>query len=177
MTRWLICAYAISLRLLELRASHHHVATYEKAKEGPWSRRTFPLMVLLHASVLTATLLFGKRPRWPWLAIFLALQPVRFWVLQTLGDRWNARGVVPETMAIATDGPYAWVRHPNYTVVAGELFSLPAAFGLTRLALGAAALNACLIAARVRDEEQRLWQLPGYRDHFEKKWRFVPFVF
>jgi methyltransferase len=134
-------------------------------------------MVLLHTSVIVGTVIYGKRPRWPLVAAFLALQPLRLWVLRTLGRRWNARGVVPSAMHVVAAGPYAHVRHPNYAVVAGELFSLPAAFGLRRLALGATVANAALLALRIRDEEALLMAVDGYREHFEDKARFLPGVF
>jgi hypothetical protein len=44
------------------------------------------------------------------------------------------------------------------------------------LALAAAAVNACLLALRIRDEEALLMQHPAYRDHFNDKPRFIPFV-
>jgi methyltransferase len=144
-------------------------------QEGEWSRRTFPLIVALHAAVIGATFSLGSnRPRKLWLAALLAVQPLRAWVLVTLGRRWNARAAVPLTMEIATEGPYAFVRHPNYAVVAVELFSLPAAFGLWRLAAAATVVNAALLGPRIREEEALLAQLPGYREQFEGKRRFVP---
>ena len=80
-------------------------------------------------------------------------------------------------MAVATNGPYAFVRHPNYTVVVLELLALPAAFGLNRLAAVAAASNAVLLSIRIREEEQLLVELPGYREHFADRRRFLPWLF
>ena len=141
------------------------------------SRRTYPLIVLLHSLVIGGTLLRGSaRPRRGWLLLLLAVQPVRLWVLTTLGARWNARGAVPEAMEVCTEGPYAFVRHPNYSVIAIELASLPAAFGLGRLAAAASLVNAALLTPRISDEEALLFQLPGYREHFESKPRFLPFL-
>jgi methyltransferase len=135
-------------------------------------------MVALHTAVIGGTALLGRRkPRLVWLALLLAVQPLRWWVLSTLGKRWNARGVVPNYMELATDGPYAHVRHPNYSVVAVELLALPAAFGLDRLAAIATVSNAGLLALRVRDEEALLFGLPGYAEHFDDKPRFLPGLF
>src|SRR5688572_9816905 len=101
-----ICGYAITSRLLELRFSRHNIRAYPSAEEGRWSRLSFPLVVLVHTLVLGGTLLFGGRPRWPLLLPFLLVQPLRAWVIATLGWRWNARGVVPSSMEVATTGPY-----------------------------------------------------------------------
>jgi methyltransferase len=94
----------------------------------------------------------------------------------TLGRRWNVRAAVPEEMPVATDGPYAYVRHPNYTVVGVELAALPLAFGLPKLALLATVANAALLSARIPEEEAALRRLPGWEEHFAAKKRFIPGV-
>ena len=164
-------------RMVELARSRGNLARSGPAREGRWSRASYPLIVVLHTMVIGGTLVRGSaRPSRPWLAVLLAVQPVRLWVLLLLGTRWNVRGAVPEAMTVETRGPYAWVRHPNYTVVAVELLALPLAFGLSKLALGAAVANAALLAPRIAEEEAALMALPGYRDHFAHKRRFVPWV-
>jgi methyltransferase len=163
-------------RLIELTFSRRNIAATpsENAKDND---RLYPLMVLLHSAVIGGTFLFGRRVRPRWLAALLVVQPLRYWVLLSLGRRWNTRGAVPVKMEVETGGPYAYVRHPNYTVVAVELASLPAAFGLGGLAVMASLANARLMAVRVRDEEALLFRLPGYEEHFGDKKRFIPGVF
>ena len=161
-------------RLAELSWSRSNMAASGPTTEGERSRQTYPLMVALHSSAIAGTALFGHRPRWGWLAVLLAAQPIRAWVLTTLGARWNTRAAVPVEMAVATDGPYAYVRHPNYTVVAVELAALPLAFGLPKLAVAASAANAALLAARIPEEEAALARLAGWTEHFADKKRFIP---
>jgi methyltransferase len=175
MIRVLVCAAMAAARLVELGYSRRNLKRGHLL-EGSGSRRTFPLIVLVHSAVLAGTALVGRgrSPRLPWLIALLAAQPIRLWVLLTLRERWNARGAVPESMQIAVDGPYEYVRHPNYSVVALELLSLPMAFGLGRLALAASVANAGLLWIRIRDEERLLFRLPGYAEHFERKPRFLP---
>ena len=164
-------------RLFEMRQSSQNLEALGSTRESRLNRGIFPLIVALHVAVIGGTFLFGShRPRVAWLALLLAAQPLRWWTLTTLGSRWNARGAVPEAMQVETGGPYAYVRHPNYSVVALELAALPAAFGLHRLALGATLANAALLAVRIREEEALLFELPGYYEHFAGKPRFVPFL-
>ena len=178
MIRVLICGLMASARLVELRMSNGNIGSQAESREGNWSRRLFPAMAALHATVIGGTALLGaKEVRFGWLALLLAVQPLRWWVLATLGRRWNARGAVPRRMELATNGPYAFVRHPNYSVVAVELLALPAAFGLNRLATVATVSNAALLTVRIREEEALLFELPGYADHFGDKPRFLPGVF
>jgi methyltransferase len=173
----LVCGWMAAARLIELAYSKRNIEGAE-TNEAPLNRRLYPVMVALHTTVLAGTFLLGRsRCNWGWLTLLLLVQPLRWWVLSSLGRRWNTRGAVPETMSIETGGPYAHVRHPNYTVVAVELASLPLAFGLPRLAFAATLVNALLMVVRVRDEEALLFRLPGYEAHFGDKKRFIPGVF
>jgi len=71
---------------------------------------------------------------------------VVLWVLATLGDRWTTRILVlPDAKPIVT-GPYRFVRHPNYLVVALEIPCVGLALGLR----GHAALFGALDLARLR---------------------------
>jgi methyltransferase len=79
-------------------------------------------------------------------------------------------------MQVATGGPYAYVRHPNYTVVGVELAALPLAFGLPKVALVATLANVALLSGRIPEEEAALRRLPGWEAHFQEKARFIPGV-
>jgi methyltransferase len=175
--RVLVCGAVAGARLAELAWSRSNMARSGPATEGRWSKRTYPLIVALHASVIALTLIRGRRLRVTWLAALLAVQPLRAWVLWTLGRRWNTRAAVPETMEVATEGPYGFVRHPNYAVIGVELAALPLAFGLPALAAAATVANATLLAARIPEEEAALRRLRGWERHFSAKKRFIPGVF
>jgi methyltransferase len=165
-------------RLLELAFSQRNLRASTNPRESVLSRVNFVLIAALNIAVIGGTLLFGRnQPKRSWLLALLAVQPLRYWLIATLGRRWNVRGAVSPDLVIATDGPYACLRHPNYTVLAVELAALPAAFGLARLAAVATLVNLVVLAVRVREEEALLFEVPGYREHFAHKRRFVPGVF
>lgn len=175
--RLAVCAGMAGARLFELRVSRRNMEASGPMSEGEWSRRTYPGIVAVHTAAIGLTALKGSnRPSWPWLALLLAVQPVRAWALLTLGRRWNVRAAVPRDMDVATGGPYRWVRHPNYTVVGVELAALPLAFRMPLLALLVSGVNGALLAGRIREEEAALRELPGWREHFEDRPRFVPGV-
>lgn len=176
--RQVVCAVVAGQRLGELAYSRRNLRASGAAAEGLWSRRTYPLMVALHALVIAGTLLRGeRRPRTAWLLLLLLAQPLRFWMLLALGRSWNVRGAVPRSMRVQTRGPYALIRHPNYAVVSIELLALPLAFGLRKLAAVATVANALLLALRIQEEERALMRIPAYRAHFRDKRRFIPGVF
>ncbi len=165
-------------RLGELAWSKRNLHDAAAPVEGDLSRKTYPLMVALHTVTIAGTALFGARSAHQTIvALLLLAQGLRIWTLGTLGRRWNTRGAVAADLAIETGGPYQYVRHPNYAVVAVELAALPAAFGLWRLSLAASIANALLLAVRIRDEEQLLRERPGWPEHFERLKRFFPGVF
>jgi methyltransferase len=118
----------------------------------------YPWIVALHATWL-AGLWFaasGTRPGYGWLAVFLLLQALRVWVLSTLGSRWTTRVIVLPDKPPIRSGPYRFLSHPNYAVVAAEIFVLPMAFGLLAYALIFSIANAAMLAVRIRAETAAL---------------------
>ena len=120
--------------------------------------RHYPLIVALHAAWLAGLwlLAWNRAVSIPWLAVFGVLQAGRLWVLATLGERWTTRIIVLPGESLVRRGPYRWLRHPNYVVVAGEIVALPLAFGLYPYALAFSVLNATVLYLRIRAEEQAL---------------------
>ena len=120
----------------------------------------YSLIVLLHAAWLIGlwVLAPSREPSLPLLAIYAILQGGRLWVLATLGERWTTRIIVLPGSPLVQSGPYRFVSHPNYWVVAGEILILPLVFGLALFALVFTVLNAALLTVRVRAEEKALHQ-------------------
>ncbi len=118
----------------------------------------YPVMVALHSLWLAALWVFGwNRPLvWAWVAVYVLLQVGRVWVLATLGRRWTTRVFVVSGETLVRRGPYRFVSHPNYVVVALEIFVLPFCFGLTVLALVFGVANLALLAWRIRVENRAL---------------------
>lgn len=121
-----------------------------------WMQAAYPgcfLIMLVEAwwrgSALTTVAIIGA-------AVFLAAKALKYWAIATLGERWTFRVLVPPGSHRKLDGPYRFVRHPNYIAVVGELvgFALlaqaPAAGAVAMLGFGA------LLAARIRVEERAL---------------------
>lgn len=119
----------------------------------------YPLLVLLHGAWLAALALLtpAHAPvHWPVIGVYLALQPLRLWIIASLGECWTTRVLVVPGRAPVRRGPYRWLRHPNYLVVAAEIALLPLAFGAWGTALVFTVLNALLTAHRVRVENAAL---------------------
>jgi methyltransferase len=115
-------------------------------------------LIGLHAAWLAGlwVLAFDAAVSLPWCGAYLALQAGRAWVLWTLGRRWTTRIVVVPGEKLVAAGPYRFVKHPNYAVLAAEVAVLPLVFGLWRYAAAFALLNAAVLAWRIRVEERAL---------------------
>jgi methyltransferase len=120
--------------------------------------RHYPLLVALHGAWLVGLwLLAWDRPiRWPWLAAYLILQGLRLWVIATLGERWTTRIVILPGAPLVRRGPYRFLAHPNYLVVAGEIAVLPLTFCLILYAAAFSLLNAAALTVRLRAETRAL---------------------
>ena len=118
----------------------------------------YPAIVLLHAAWL-ATLWWlapGRPVKLGWLALFLSIECGRAWTLATLGRRWTTRIITVPGETLVRRGPYRFVDHPNYIVVAGEIAVLPLVFGLWPVALISTLANAAIMWIRIRAENAAL---------------------
>jgi methyltransferase len=112
----------------------------------------------VHAAWLISLWVFGHdRPiNILALIVYLALQGLRLWVMRTLGPRWTTRIIVLPGERLVSAGPYRFLPHPNYAVVAGEIAVLPFALGLPLVALIFSILNSAVLAIRIRAENRAL---------------------
>ena len=153
-----VLALVTAQRLAELVYSRFNEGRLKRDGGVEHGASHYPAIVVLHAAWLAGLWLaaIGTRPDYGWLALFLVLQGLRVWVLGTLGPRWTTRVIVlPGTPPIRS-GPYRFLSHPNYAVVAAEIFVLPMAFGLVAYAVVFSALNAAVLAVRIRAENAAL---------------------
>jgi methyltransferase len=120
--------------------------------------RHYLLIVAVHAAWLISLWVFGhdQAVNGVALLVYLVLQGFRFWVMRTLGSRWTTRIIVLPEQPLVSAGPYRFLSHPNYTVVAAEIAVLPLVLGLPLLAAFFTVLNAAVLAIRIRSENRAL---------------------
>ncbi len=153
-----ILAFVTLQRLGELVLAQRNTAALLARGAYEVSPGHYPLIVAVHVGWLAA--LWWLAPGQPvsliWLAVFVLLQLGRVWVIATLGSRWTTRIIILPGAPLVTGGPFRFVSHPNYLVVAGELIALPLAFGLVEVAVVFTVLNALVLAIRIRAENAAL---------------------
>ncbi len=161
-----IAAIAVQ-RLWELRVSRHHERALRARGAIEVGAGHYPWMVVLHTGFILACLAevwLLERPWRPALAvaavsILVAALALRWWTLSTLGERWTTRVLVVPGEKFVNDGPYRWLRHPNYLVVALEILSIPLVHGAWLTAIIFSAANGVLLRERLRVENGALGDL------------------
>ncbi len=153
-----ILAFVTFQRVGELALARSNTARLLAAGAREHGAGHYPLIVAVHAGwLVTLWLLAPGRPiHLPLLLFFALLQVARIWVIRTLGTRWTTRIIVLPGAPLVTAGPYRFVSHPNYLVVIAEIAVLPLVFGLWQVALIFSALNAAVLAVRLKAEERAL---------------------
>jgi methyltransferase len=118
----------------------------------------YPMLVAMHTAWLVSLWVWGRDQSVnPFaLAVFIVLQALRVWVIATLGSRWTTRIIVLPGQPLVASGPYRYLSHPNYVVVAGEIAALPLALHLPSIALIFTLLNAGVMVIRIRAEGRAL---------------------
>ena len=153
-----ILAFVTFQRLAELVLARQNTRALLAAGAREYAPGHYRLIVAVHAGWLAALfwLAPGQPIHWPFLALFVALQLGRVWVIRTLGPRWTTRIIVLPGAPLVTGGPFRFVSHPNYLVVIGEIAVLPLVFGLWEVAALFSVLNAIVLTIRVQAENRAL---------------------
>ncbi|WP_409288859.1 isoprenylcysteine carboxyl methyltransferase family protein [Peribacillus sp. SCS-37] len=160
-------------RLLELVVAKRN-ETWMKSRGGEeFGAAHYPWMVGMHASFFAALSLevflrnFQLSPQWKLLfVLFLILQAGRIWALRSLGRFWNTKIIVVRGAKVVKKGPYRFLKHPNYVIVALELLVIPLIFNAFWTASLFTLLNILMMKTRIPAEEAALKSLTDYRRVF-----------
>jgi len=155
---WTLGVVALQ-RLIELVHARSNTARLRRLGAVEADAEGYPLYVLLHAGWLASLAVCvpsATVPHWPLIGVFALLQLGRIWVIVSLGRYWSTRIITLPDAPLVRAGPFRHLRHPNYLLVVAEIAVLPLAFGAVAIAATFSALNAVLIARRIRIEERVL---------------------
>ena len=164
---WMFFGATLLERLMELLVSKRNAAWSFSQGGVEYGGDHYKWMVLMHLVFLVAMPL-----EFAWMgttlsvslrlfALFMAVicQVIRWWVIKTLGHQWNTRVIIVPGLKRITTGPYRYLSHPNYAVVAVETFVLPLIFGAWRTSLVFSILNGFMMLVRLRVENKALMEL------------------
>lgn len=156
---YLLVGLLVLQRLIELAIAR--INTKRLMAEGAVEHGAnhYPVIVALHTAWLVSLVVFIPADAIinpVLLAIFVALQLGRVWVLTSLGRYWTTRVITVPGRPLVKRGPFKLVRHPNYLIVEAELIVVPLIAGVWELAVVFGIANALVLAWRIRIEEQAL---------------------
>lgn len=165
MTTWmwiLLCAI-ICQRLMELViAKRNEIWMKERGgvEKGKKHYKWFVIMhVLFFISIIGESQLANAVDRqlnYFLFAIFVLAQTGRIWCIHTLGRFWNTKIIVLPGVSLIKQGPYKYMKHPNYFIVLVELFVIPLIFGAEFTAIVFPLLHLGLLKLRIPHEEKAL---------------------
>ena len=153
-----IMALVTTQRLSELVLAKRNTARLLAAGAYEVAPGHYPVIVLFHTAWILGLWWFApaQAVNWIFISVFAVLQALRAWVIGTLGPRWTTRIIRVPNETLVSRGPYRFINHPNYLVVALEIFVLPLAFGLYTFAIISGLINLSILAWRIRAEEAAL---------------------
>jgi methyltransferase len=168
-------------RLIELMIARRNEKWLKAQGALEFGMKHYRFMVWMHIcffiSLLTEKLMFNKElsPLWSLLMVlFVVVQFIRIWVISSLGRFWNTKIIVLPNAEVVRKGPYRYLMHPNYFVVAIELVVVPLTFEAYATAILFTLLNIWILSIRIPEEERALKNLTEYDESFQESNRFIP---
>lgn len=160
---WLLIGFIICQRLIELRIAKRNEQWMMQRGGVQLGGEHYKWFILLHIifflSVIVETGLqtsHSSSVNLLLLFVFIIAQVGRVWCITALGRFWNTKIIVLPRVALIKKGPYKFVKHPNYIIVAIELFVIPMLFSAYFTAIMFPLLHWCLLKIRIPHEEKAL---------------------
>ncbi|MBO1000108.1 isoprenylcysteine carboxyl methyltransferase [Bacillus sp. SD075] len=163
-------------RLVELYIAKQNEKQLKVAGAVEYGESHYKWMVLMHLSffivliIEVAVLERNVAGLWPiWLPLFLIAQSGRIWVIQSLGKHWNTKIIVLPDADVVKKGPYKYIKHPNYIIVATEIIVISLLFNAYYTAIIFSLLNVWMMTVRIPLEEKALKEHTEYSAVFKEK--------
>lgn len=149
--------FLVGQRLLELVIAKRNTKNLLQRGAYEVAGGHYPIIVTVHTAWIVAIALLGWNNEivYPALLAYAFLQGFRLWILLSLGTRWTTRIIVLNEPLIK-QGPYKYLKHPNYVLVVFEIAIAPMVLGLWWVAIIFSVLNAGVLAIRIPAEERAL---------------------
>ncbi|MFD1360523.1 isoprenylcysteine carboxyl methyltransferase family protein [Lentibacillus salinarum] len=160
---WIFIAAVIAQRLVELSIAKSNEKWLKRMGGIEKGEKHYKWFIFLHCSFFISVIVETALKNDPssslnyvLLFIFLTAQVGRVWCMQSLGRFWNTKVIVLPGVALIKQGPYRYVKHPNYIIVAVELFTIPLLVGAQWTAVLFPLLHILLLRVRIPREEKAL---------------------
>ena len=163
-------------RSVELMIAKRNEQQLKKQGALEYGIEHYPWMLLLHTGFFTVlileviTLNRELSALWMlWLTLFVLAQIGRMWVIHTLGMHWNTKIIVLPNSKVIVKGPYKYIKHPNYVIVATEILVTSLLFNAFFTCMIFSFLNLLMMKVRIPIEERAMKENTEYASVFLKK--------
>ncbi|MFC0271671.1 isoprenylcysteine carboxyl methyltransferase family protein [Metabacillus herbersteinensis] len=170
-------------RLTELMLAKRNEKWMKQRGGVEYGREHYPYIVALHVlflvSFIAEVLLFDKGLTTYWYIIapiIVFTQVIRYWAVFSLGSFWNTRIIIIPNADVVSKGPYRFLKHPNYLVVALEILCIPLLFNAFLTSIMFTLTNVLMMKVRILAEERALVNSTNYVSVFQSKNRFLPIM-
>ncbi|WP_342526473.1 isoprenylcysteine carboxylmethyltransferase family protein [Chryseomicrobium sp. FSL W7-1435] len=170
---FIIFGFVIIQRIIELFIAKRNEEWIKSQGGYEVGKRHYPFMVVMHVGFFISLLLeFTLLDRGltlfliPLLIVFAITQLIRIWILSSLGRFWNTKIMILPGASVVKKGPFQFMRHPNYTIVALELLVIPLMFNAFITVLVFSLLNLWMLSVRIPIEEAALSEDTNYKEVF-----------
>ncbi|MDP4083503.1 MAG: isoprenylcysteine carboxylmethyltransferase family protein [Bacillota bacterium] len=168
-------------RMIELIIASHNEKWMKNQGAIEFGKQHYHYIVSMHLlffiSFIGEKVIFnhGLTAWWPiFLIIFLMTQMMRIWALHSLGRYWNTKIIVLPNTNVVRNGPYRFIKHPNYLIVSMEIILIPLFFKAYITATLFTLLNIWILSIRIPEEENALKNFTEYEGTFQNCNRFLP---
>lgn len=167
MTLWMavLIAVIIGQRLIELRIAKHNERWMKARGAIELGASHYKWFILVHIAFFISLIIEASWTNVSYVPInyflfslLVITQILRYWCIVTLGRFWNTKIIVLPRVSPIKKGPYKYIKHPNYLVVAIELFVIPLLCQAYVTAILFPILHGILLCVRIPIENKALTQ-------------------
>lgn len=181
MVFYIVITFITIQRLLELAVAKRNEKWMREQGAVEVGQSHYKYIVFVHLlffiSLITEVLWMEKTLSSFWVllaVIFMLAQLGRIWVITSLGKFWNTKILVLPKADVVLKGPYKFLKHPNYVIVALEFLVIPLLFEAYMTMVVFSVLNILVLTVRIPAEEKALSAFTNYHEVTECYSRFLP---
>jgi methyltransferase len=126
-----------------------------------YGSKHYPFMIVLHVLFFISLILeYALQQTASYnlfcIVLLFLLYAFKIWSILSLGKFWNTRIYRIKGVPLIKNGPYKYLKHPNYLVVIAEIAIIPLAFHLYYTAAIFTLLNSIMLIVRIKEENKAL---------------------
>lgn len=154
-------SFVILLRISELFLSKRNEKWLIQNGALEYGQMHYPFIVLLHV-LFFISLIVEYSMQQPssfsllLLLLYFLLIGFKTWTVLSLGHYWNTKIFHIPNAPLIKQGPYKFIKHPNYLIVIAEIAVIPLIFHLYFTAIIFSFLNSIILFIRIKEENKVL---------------------